>query len=311
VPSDGGFLLQPEFSSRLIQEVFDTGIISSMVTTIPMTRTSLKVNGVDETSRATGSRYGGIRGYWADEASEKTASKPKFRQIELNLRKMIGLCYATDELLEDVGALESIITNGFRDEFAFLTDDAIINGTGAGQPLGIMNAGCTVTQDKEAGQAATTVVYENILNMWTRLFARSWPNAVWLININVLPQLAQMAIKFSGSTNGAPVYVPPGGASVAPYGTLLGRPVYAIEHCQTLGTEGDLVLADFRNGYLLGRKGAMASDMSIHVRFVYDESVFRFVIRIDGQPVLASPVTPYKGGSSYTQSHFVTLQTRS
>jgi hypothetical protein len=59
----------------------------------------------------------------------------------------------------------------------------------------------------------------------------------------------------------------------------------------------------------MAEKGGMTSDMSIHVRFVYDESVFRFVMRLDGQPVLASPVTPANGGS--TQSHFVTLETRS
>ena len=77
---------------------------------------------------------------------------------------------------------------------------------------------------------------------------------------------------------------PPGGLSAGPYGSLFGRPVTPIEQCNTLGTEGDIILADL-NGYILGQKGAMQSDMSIHVRFIYDESVFRFVLRIDGQPV--------------------------
>jgi hypothetical protein len=50
--------------------------------------------------------------------------------------------------------------------------------------------------------------------------------------------------------------------------------------------------------------------MSIHVKFDYDESVFRFVMRVDGQPWRASALTPYKGGSSNTLSHFIALSER-
>ena len=41
---------------------------------------SVKLNGVDETSRAS-TRFGGVLAYWLDEAGTKTESKPKFRQI--------------------------------------------------------------------------------------------------------------------------------------------------------------------------------------------------------------------------------------
>lgn len=308
VPSDGGFLVQTDFSSEILKQVFDTSVIASRVRRIPISgnANSIKINGLDETSRATGSRYGGIRGYWADEAEEKTASKPKFRKIELSLKKLVGLCYATDELLEDASALEGVIRQGFVSEFGFLLDDAIINGTGAGQPLGIMNAGCLVSVGKETGQDADTLVFENIVKMYSRLFATSRQNAVWLINQNVEPQLFQMSM--SVGTGGVPVYMPAGGVSGQPYSTLFGRPVLPIEQCQTLGDKGDIILADFPQGYILAEKGGMKSDMSIHVRFIYDESVFRFVMRVDGQPVRSSALTPFKG--SDTQSHFVTLDAR-
>ena len=310
-PSDGGFLVQQDFSTNLIQQVYETGILASRVNRIPLSGNSngIKLNGVDETSRASGSRGGGIRGYWADEASEKTASKPKFRKVELNLKKLIGLCYATDELLEDAAALEAYISKGFVDEFGFLLDDALVNGTGAGMPLGVLNAGCLVTQGKESGQDATTVVAENVINMFSRLFASSRMNSAWFINQNVEPQLHTMSIAVG--TGGQLIYMPPGGLSGAPYGTLLGRPVIPIEQCASVGTVGDIILADYTNGYLLAEKGGIKSDMSIHVRFIYDESVFRFVLRVDGQPLRATAMTPYKGGASYTQSHFVALITRS
>jgi HK97 family phage major capsid protein len=306
VPSDGGFLVQQDFSSQLLQDVFATGILANRCRRIQISgnANSMKINGVDETSRAS-TRSGGILGYWAGEAQEKTKSKPKFREIELNLKKLVGLCYATDELLADASALESFIRQAFVAEFGFLLDDAIINGTGAGQPLGILNAGCLVSVDKETGQKADTVVFENVVKMWSRIFPSSQANAIWLINNNVYPQLFQMSM--SVGTGGVPVYMPAGGISNAPYGTLFGRPVLAIEQAATIGDLGDILLADM-NGYVLAEKGGIASDMSIHVRFEYDESVFRFVLRVDGQPVRASALTPYKGSANL--SHFVGLAAR-
>ena len=308
VGADGGFLLQPEFSAELLRVAFDTGQLASRCRTITLgdRANSIKIPGVDETSRAS-TRWGGIVAYWKDEAALKTKSKPKFRQIELNLNKLIGLCYATDELVQDVNALESYITTGFGEEFGFQMDDAIINGTGAGRPLGILAAGCLVSVAKEAGQAADTVVFENIAKMWSRIFANSQSNAVWLINQNVWPQLFSMAL--SVGTGGSAVFLPPGGMSGSPYSTLMGRPIVPIEQAATIGDLGDIILADF-NGYILATKGGMSTDMSIHVRFIYDESVFRFVYRVDGQPILASAVTPYKGGATMTQSHFVGLAER-
>lgn len=310
VPSEGGFLVQQDFSSTLLQEVFQTGILASKCkrVTISGNANSIKINGIDETSRAS-TRYGGIVGYWEEEAAEKTASKPKFRRIELSLKKLIGLCYATDELLNDATALESVIRTGFVSEFGFLLDDAIINGTGAGQPLGILNSGCLVSVGKETGQTAATVVAENVIKMYSRIFASSRPSAVWLINQNIEPQLFTMSLAVG--TGGVPIYMPAGGLSGQPYGTLFGRPVIAIEQAATLGTQGDIILADLQNGYILAEKGGIESAMSIHVAFLTDQSVFRFVLRVDGQTVRASALTPYKGGASYTQSHFVALDSRS
>ena len=310
VPSDGGFLVQQDFSTELLADVFQTGLLASRCRRVQISgnANSIKLNGVDETSRAS-TRWGGIVGYWKDEAALKTASKPKFRKIELTLNKLIGLCYATDELLQDASALEGIIRQGFQSEFGFLLDDAIVNGTGVGQPLGILAAGCLVSVAKESGQAAATVVAENIVKMYSRMFASSRANAVWLINQNIEPQLFTMSL--SVGTGGVPIYMPAGGLSQAPYATLFGRPVLAIEQAATLGTQGDIIFADLAGGYILAEKGGIQSDMSIHVQFIYDESVFRFVMRVDGQPVRASALTPYKGGANYTQSHFIALDTRS
>ena len=307
IPSEGGFLVQTDFSTTLVQKIHETGVLPGRCTPFKISAGSngVRINAVDETSRVDGSRWGGVLAYWLNEAGTKLATKPKFRAIDLKLEKLIGVCYATDELLQDAAGLESVIMQAFPEEFGFLVDRAIFEGTGAGQPLGIVPSGAMVTVAKEAGQAADTVVAENISKMWARMWARSRANAIWLINQDVEPQLDLLSVP-SGAF-GIPAYMPAGGLSEAPYGRLKGRPVMIFEHCATLGDVGDIVLADFSQ-YLLADKGDIQTASSIHVAFLTDETTFRFVYRVDGEPIWNAPLTPAKG--SNTLSPFVTLAAR-
>lgn len=305
VPSDGGFLVQQDFLTELIKRTYDKGIVSGRCRRVPVSGNGIKMNAVDETSRVTGSRFGGIQGYWAGEADQKTASKPKFRQMEMNLQKLVGLWYSSDELLMDAPALGSIGSDAFSDEFAFLLDDAVVRGDGAGKPLGILNSPSLVTQAAEGSQTADTVNTANIVKMRARLWARSRPNAVWLYNQDIEPQLHQLTLGAAGSN--LAVYLPGGSLANQPYDSIMGIPALPIEQCSTLGDVGDIILVDLSQ-YMLIEKGGMKSDVSMHVRFIYDESVFRFVMRVNGQPLWNNTLTPYKGAN--TQSPFIALAAR-
>jgi HK97 family phage major capsid protein len=307
VPSEGGFLVSEDYARELLRRTYATGQIASRCRRIPISANanSLKINAIDETSRADGSRFGGVQSFWTAEADAKTATKPKFREMTLELKKLTGLCYLTDELLQDAAALESVVMQSFADEISFKLEDAIIRGDGAGKPLGILNSPALVTVAKETGQAANTVIAENIFAMWSRCWGRSRQNAVWLINQDVEPQLFSMSMAVG--TGGVPVYMPAGGISGQPYSTLFGRPVIPVEYCPTLGTVGDIILVDLSQ-YLLIDKGGIQTAASIHVRFVFDESCLRVILRVDGQPIRNSALTPYKG--SNTLSPYVALATR-
>ncbi|KJR48410.1 phage major capsid protein, HK97 family [Desulfosporosinus sp. I2] len=307
VGSDGGFLVDTDFSKEILKRAYETGVLASRCNKVPLSTnsTGLRINAIDESSRANGSRWGGIQAYWEGEADGLIGSKPKFRQMELNLHKLTGLCYATDELLLDATALESVISQGFAEEFGFKMDDAILNGTGAGMPLGLMNSKSLVTVPKVGSQTAGTVNVQNIVGMWSRCWGKSRQNAAWFINQDIEPQLYTMAL--SVGTGGIPVYMPAGGISGSPYSTLYGRPVIPLEQCQTLGTTGDIILADLSQ-YLIIDKGGISAASSIHVRFLYDENCFRFIYRVDGQPVWGSVLTPSRG--SNTLSPFVALASR-
>lgn len=309
--AQGGFLVDTDRSASIMQRVYDVGELLRRVDMVGVSANSngMTFRGVNETSRADGSRMGGVRAYWLAEGGAKTASQPAFRELELRLRKVAALCYATDELLQDANALESWIMSNLPEELNFVVEDSIFNGTGVGMPLGLMQsitpAGCVISVAKEVGQAADTVVSQNVLKMWARLYNRSRRNAVWFINQDLLPQLYQMSQAVG--TGGLPVFMPPGGLSGSPYATLMGRPIVEVEYAQTVGDAGDIILADLSQ-YQMIEKGGIQAASSIHVNFIYDETVFRFVYRVDGQPKWNLDLTPKNGTN--TVSPFIILDER-
>ena len=307
VDSDGGVLVGLDRNTTLMERVYSVGSILQRIAIDPVGPNSngMTYNLEDETSRADGSRRGGIRAYWMTEGGSYTASRPKFRQLELKLKKVGALVYATDEMLADAATLESYLMRNLPEELRFVIEDAVINGPGGGTPLGILACGALVSVTKETGQAAATVVSENIVKMW----ARRWLGAsdyVWLVNQDVTPQLHMMSMAVG--VGGVPTYMPPGGLSVAPYGAIFGRPVLEVEYCQTLGTVGDILLVSLSQVQGID-KGGVQSASSIHVNFTTGEQVFRFTYRIDLQPTWRTALTPAHGSNDV--SPFIALATRS
>ncbi len=303
--SDAGFLIQTDFTTSLLSKSNDTMILAPRCQHINLTGNRLEAPVVDETSRATGSRWGGVRIYRAAEAAQVTKSKPKLAMLEMKLEKIMGIFYASDELLSDAAALESIASQAFVEEFGFKVDDEILRGTGAGEMLGILNAPALVSVTKETGQLAATIDAQNIIKMYARMPARSKPNAVWLINSECMPQIMNLSLILG--TAAVPLYFPPGGISASPYGTIFGKPVIEIEQASALGTKGDIMFVDLAQ-YAIIEKGGINAASSIHVQFLTDEMTYRWTARNNGQPVWKSALTPYKG--SATLSPFVSLDTR-
>jgi len=307
VGAAGGFLVDTDRDNSIMQRVYNEGDLLQRVdmTGISSGSNGMTFNAVNETSRADGQRQGGILAYWTAEAGTKVPSHPTFRQLELRLHKCVGLVYSTDELLQDANALESWILTNLPRELRFVVEDSIFNGTGAGMPLGVLPSGALVTQAIVPAQAAATVVGQNIMDMWSRLYAPSRRNAAWYIDQSIEPELYNMAMGVG--TGGVALYQPPGGLSSTPYATLMGRPVIATEYQAALGTLGDLCLFDLSE-YQMIEKGGIQEASSIHVAFLTDETLFRFVYRVDGQPKWNVPLTPNSGGA--TQSPFVVLAAR-
>jgi len=306
IGADGGIAILPEFSAEILTRVYSNDIFSR-TDNYQVSGSNMTFPKDAEESRVTGSRSGGLRAYWIDEGDPLTGSKPKLGKTTLNLHKLAVLVYLTEELINDNGmALEAYVNKKVTQEMEFMLGDSIFNGNGVGKPKGIFSSGARVTVSEEFSQAATTIVAENILNMWSRLRAPARANAAWFINQDTEPQLHQMSLGVS-TAGGQLVYMPPSGLSGTSYATLMGRPVIPTEFNATLGTEGDILLADL-NDYLTISKGGIEQAESMHVEFLTDQLALRFIMRVDGQTWDENPTTPYKGTA--TQSSFVTLETR-
>ncbi len=306
-PADGGFLVQQDFASQVLADTYETAILWNSCDDQPIGArfNGYAQNAVDETSRVTGSRWGGVQAYWDGEGDSATKSKPKFYRFELNLKKLRGLYYATEELLEDTTALSAAAGQAFSEEFGFMLDDGAYNGNGAGKPVGIIGHAGTVTVAKETKQAAATIISENIENMYSRMMAKYISGAVWNINQDCFPQLFKL--QHVVGTGGVPVYLPAGGLSQAPFGSLLGRPVIPIEQAATCGTLGDISFNNWKQ-YKTISKGGMKTARSMHVEFLTGQEVFRMTLRTNGSPKRKSELTPYKG--TKTQGPFVELAAR-
>lgn len=301
-PSAGGFMVSPEWAERLIYSAYDESVIAQLVdareTANPLAE--VKIPGIDETSRQDGSRWGGFISYWGAESSTVPPSFPRSKLIEFTGRKIIIVTRASRELLNDVPMLASHVNKGFAAEAGFKLDAAIFAGTGAGQPLGMLNSPALITVSKAAGQAAGTIVSENVSAMWSRLPVPCRRRAAWLCNEDAEGQLENL-----GGASGPAMYMP-AGTGGNPYPLLKGRPVLVIEQSPLLGNVGDIVLVDPTQYILMD--GGMKYALSVHARFDNDEVVFRFTWRVDGKGAYSSPITPYNSGA--TRSPFVALAAR-
>ena len=308
VPAEGGFLVIPEFAQGLIRRTYDVALISSKCFKLPMTSSRLIMHAVDEDSRKDGSRWGGIQAFWLAESATYSPTKPKFREMQFVANKLIALSYATEEQLADGPAWEAYVNEAVPQELAFAIDTAVFSGPGAGAPLGINNSGALVVVPKVSGQTAATIVTTNILQMWSQMWARSRANAVWFVNQDIEPQLIPLTLG-APSLGQVLIYSTPGiNGNPGPYGKMFGRDVIPVEQASTLGTQGDIMLADMSQ-YLLAQRADVRADTSIHVAYLTGEQAFRFMLRLDGQPTWKKPLTPYQG--SALKSPFITLATRS
>jgi HK97 family phage major capsid protein len=296
---NGGFLVPVSVMPGVLTVTAEQDPLKDRVTNIPMRSPIVVINArVDKDH--TSSVSGGLVVTRRPELIDGSASRMSFEPINMDARDLFGGAFASENILNDSPeSFLAILAAGFGDEFANNSIRERLSGNGNGEFLGVLNAPCTVSVAKETNQAAVSIVKENI----DKMAARCWRygSAVYLANHTTRPQLRSLSQAVG--TGGAPV---PYFTQVGDQEYLDGRPIFFTEHCEAVGTVGDLVLGNWSE-YLEGEYQPMQYAESIHVRFMANQRAFKFWKRNCGQPWWKAVLQPKKG---VTLAPFITLATR-
>jgi len=297
VPSEGGFLIPEQLRSELLRVSLETSIVRPRARVIPMETLRVPFPAIDSTSNVS-SVYGGIVGYWTEEGAALTASQASFGRIVLDAKKLTAYTEVPNELISDsITSFQAFIDEIFPEALGFYEDDAFINGSGVGMPLGFLNGSALVTFDRAAGSA---IAWADVVGMYARMLPSSLNRAVWIASIDTFPALAQMTI--AGAT--IPLWLTGMQGIQAPTLSLLGRPVIFTEKVPGIAAAKCLNFVDL-GFYLVGDRQVMSAMSSPHFKFQNDQTAYRIIERVDGRPWLNSAITPKNTGP--TLSPFVTL----
>jgi HK97 family phage major capsid protein len=313
VGADGGFLVPPDFREEIIDLIGGETSLLPLITTIPTSRNVVQFPVDEQTPWASS---GGIQVYWDGEADTYTQVKPALKGRQISLDKLTALVPASDELLADAPMLAAYLTRAVAKRMASKINLAIVQGTGAGMPLGILNAPCLKTASAVGSQTADTFVGMNAITMYSGMLAefRMSTSTRWLVNQDVEPQILTLMKVGKLDTGGADtgwgvsLFIGPGALPGAPNGAILGKAIFPTQACETVGDAGDVIFGAMDQYWMAQRTAAPDQAMSIHLWFDQSVTAFRFVWRMGGQPLHSSTIAARDGSATY--SPFVALEAR-
>jgi len=306
IGSEGGYAVPPQFAWGLWDASLESEIVRPRSDVRPMASNSLSIGGFDTLDHSAGS-LGGFVGAWSKEGGTFTAQKPKLRSVLLTTKKLGIFGQLTNEVIFDSPTLWRDLSPLMASAIGWNLDQKFLNGTGAGEPLGVLKDPALVTVSKESGQAANTIVAANITKMYARLHPSCLRGATWVVNSTAIPQLLGVSITSTFGTDGLAVVRGPLLQEVAPGRfSMLGIPVIPTEQTPVLSSKGDIILADFGQ-YVVGMRSEILMAASNAPGWTTDMTDFRCIVRVDGLGKWSAPITPKNGD---TQSWCVTLEAR-
>lgn len=205
VDADGGYLVPEEYDSRLIKVLEGENIMRKLGHKIT-TSGDHKIN-IASTEPAAA---------WIEEGGALQFSDAKFNQVLLDAHKLHVAIKVTEELLYDSAFnLENYIIEEFGKALSNAEEDAFLNGTGVGQPLGLFAA----TGGGTAYKTVTKLNADEILNLVYALKRPYRKSAAFIMNDKTIA-----AIRTFKDNNGAYMWQPSYQAGEPD--KLLGYPVY-------------------------------------------------------------------------------------
>jgi len=187
----GGYVVAPEqFSTQLIQKVDSQLFLRQWINVLPpMPKAeSLGIPSI-ETDIADAS--------WTSELAIGTEdSSMRFGKRELSPKPLAKYIKVSNKLLRAAAIdVEALVLNRLAYKAALAKENAYINGTGTGQPLGVMvasNDGISTARDISTGNTITAFTADGLINAKYGLKAQYRSRAKWLFHTDSLKALAKL-----------------------------------------------------------------------------------------------------------------------
>jgi len=302
----GGYLVPAEYSNDILRMAASASVVrSNGATIIPMGSREWNVPALNYTDSTAGRPHqlGGIVATWTEEAGAKTETEPSFENIKLTYHELSGYTLASNMVRQDAGpALEALLRQLFAEAIRWYEDWAFLQGTGAGQPLGVFKSDVLLTEVA----ATSSFILSDIAGM-LKLFHSRMPNGgVWVMHPTVIEKLILLADGSNASNN---LIWSPNTTEPQPQ-RLFGRPIVFSDVMPVLPAgssatqKGGVLLADF-SYYLIGDRGGLQIDFSEHYKFINNQGTWRFTKYVDGQPWMSQAM--YLADGSNQVSPFVSL----
>ncbi len=297
--ANGGYLVPTEMYQGLMALVREKSIVRGRATVIPMSSNNIQIPSLDVTtapSAGDSAFLGGVVCRWTEEATTLNETEPNLKQVELRNYELSGYSIASNTLLADAAVgLEAMLTNLFSQAIAWNEDYAFLRGNGTGKPLGVQNWAGLISAVRTT---ASQFKLADVANMFSRLLPGGDERTIcWIVHPYVLAQLISM-------TGGDNVIFLGNDLNGKPKMKILNYDVMGSEKVPALGSANDVTLCDFRH-YLIGDRNQIDIAFSEHVKFLTNQSTWRFVQRVGGQPWLRIYVT--LADATSTVSPFVGL----
>jgi len=305
VGEDGGFLVPDEMLGSVEKKINGDESLLSRCRQLKTKGNRITVP-VDETAPWSGNGSN-FDAYWVGEEKTSNESQKKLGEADIKLHKLMAKISVTDEMLEDAPLIESMIMSDVPEVIMARINNAIISGSGVKMPQGILNSGFGYEVAKEGGQAADTLVFENLKKLYTHALPRAKKNGVFIYNVACEEELIGMQL---GTDPSSPsVYLPNNSIAGAPFGTLWGKSVFPMAGAMpALGDAGDIMFVDLSYYYAAIKAGGIKRRISVHALWDEDKTSYKFSFRMGGQCPFTQPAESEFG--NYKLSGLLRLQAR-
>jgi len=267
--SEGGYLTETELSRVLVQTIKDANIMRQL-STVVTTTSDRNISVVDTVGAAE----------WVAESGSTSPVDTVFSQTSLGAFKCATLILVSEELLNDsVFNLTSFIGEIFGRRLGELEEEAMIKGSGSGQPTGAVNGA-------SAGHTLATLntwTADDLLDFQYSLKRQYRRNGSFIFNDASIKDIRKLQ-----DANDHFIWQP--SLTAAEPDRLLGNPIYSSYDMAVPSDDPSSkvgLFGDFKRAYYIADRGGTSFQRLNELYAVSAGAVgFRSYRRVDGKVVL-------------------------